>query len=67
MRRVDYYLLVSVILFVVDIAITPVGGFHESNPYHKYYISGFLITAVNTLISLLVVYLINTQERAKKN
>lgn len=66
MRKVDYYFMISWLLFVVDIAIIPVGGFADSNQYHQYYISSFVITAVNTLISLLVLHAVDVRERRKR-
>lgn len=55
MRNIEYYFMVSIILWVIVMCITPVGGWTESNPYHDWYFWGFIVTAVNAAIAGLFV------------
>lgn len=61
MTKSELYLWISAVLFVVGMAIIPVGGFTESNVYHDYYFYGFLSLEINMIVSI-VVLLINTRK-----
>jgi hypothetical protein len=45
-------LLTTLSLLCVALCITPVGGMHESNPNHNYYIYFFMMAEVLVVASL---------------
>lgn len=42
----------SIMSWVITIAVTPVGGWCNSNVYHEYYKMAFVITSAATLLSI---------------
>ena len=51
-KKAHRFLMISVILFIITLAITPVGGWCESNTWREYYMTAFCITGVMTLVSI---------------
>jgi len=44
----------SIMSWTIVVAITPVGGWCNSNPHHEYYKMAFVITSAATLLSIAV-------------
>lgn len=44
----------SIVSWVITMAITPVGGWCNSNMYHEYYKMAFVITSAFTMLSIAV-------------
>jgi MFS-type transporter involved in bile tolerance (Atg22 family) len=59
--------IVSMISWVLTMAITPVGGWAESNPFREYYMNTFCITGALTFITLIVWYKIENKINNLKN
>lgn len=62
MKKREIYLFVSVILLIVDMAIIPVGGMHESNINHEFYENSFLAVCVNMMLCLGVFFYLNMKD-----
>lgn len=58
-RYSERYLIISVILFLISMAIIPVGGFASSNPHAKDYINLFLACEINLVCSLIFLWWAN--------
>jgi hypothetical protein len=56
LRLAHLAFMVSFVLWIIVLAVTPVGGWHESNPWREYYMTAFSITSVLTLLTLCVWY-----------
>lgn len=54
MRKIEIYFMIAIFLWVIVMAITPVGGWSNSNLYHEWYIWSFCITGGNCLIAVIV-------------
>ena len=63
-RYSERYLIVSVILFLVSMAIIPVGGFADSNAHHEDYINLFLACEVNLVCSLIFLWWANRKVKS---
>lgn len=59
---VEIVLLLSVVLWLVTIAVTPIGGWHESNPHHEDYKFAFL---ASNLIMFGALVLLFTTSKSK--
>jgi hypothetical protein len=60
---VEIVLLLSVVLWLVTIAITPVGGWHESNPHHEDYKFAFLASNLIVFGSLVLLFATSNSKR----
>jgi hypothetical protein len=49
-----WMLATSMMSWVITMAITPVGGWCNSNPHHEYYKMAFVMTSAATLLSIAV-------------
>ena len=59
--------MVSIVLWLIVMIITPVGGWCESNEYHNYYMYGFTITGIMSVIGIYLIYLSNKELSNKLN
>jgi hypothetical protein len=55
-RIAHWFFMICMILFIITLAITPVGGWCDSNPYHSYYMTAFVVTSAWTLVSILICF-----------
>jgi MFS-type transporter involved in bile tolerance (Atg22 family) len=46
--------IVSICSWIITLAITPVGGWCDSNPWREYYMTAFSITGVLSLVTLFI-------------
>lgn len=53
----------SYILWLLAIAITPVGGWCESNPYHEHYKFAFVATTCMVFVSMVVLFITSKSKR----
>jgi Na+/melibiose symporter-like transporter len=55
----------SMIAWIIILAITPVGGWCESNPHHEDYKTAFAVTGIMVLVS--IVFMMFNFNRIQKN
>ena len=66
MKNISFNLVfISFIIFLVVIAITPVGGWHPSNPHHEDYKFAFSSSVLMCFGSLILLYASNRQTSKK--
>ncbi len=59
-------IFISITLLIVALVIIPVGGMHESNVYHNFYIYGFLSCEILCFASLIRFYINNKRKQSCK-
>ena len=62
-RIAHWCFMASVISWIITMAVTPVGGWCESNPFREYYMSAFCITGIMTLITMIICYIIEKKPK----
>lgn len=57
--------ITSIMSWITVVAITPVGGWHESNPHHQDYKTAFTITGIMVIAS--IAFIAYNTARVQKN
>jgi hypothetical protein len=55
--------LLSMVLFIIALAVIPVGGMSSSNPYAEMYMYGFLACEIFVLIAIIRVYILTLKNK----
>jgi hypothetical protein len=50
------FFMISFCAWILVLAVTPVGGWHENNTWREYYMTAFCITGIMSLVSLLICF-----------
>ena len=60
------FFMFSICSWIMTLAITPVGGWTESNPWREYYMNAFSIAGVLTLVSIGLLLYVNRPTKVKR-
>lgn len=62
---VEIVLLLSIVLWLIAIGITPVGGWCKSNPHHEHYKTAFVATTLMLYGAIALMFIRNYRKRNK--